>query len=135
MNPQELLLEQIKRGREEHAALTEAAARNFEAMRASHKAKVTAEDKRIKAAWDEIANARVQFGITKAEQDKRSKEQAAWQRRIDGKEAELKDFEATLRNHGNEIQDRINKLRAEMEAKVITLRELLEQCELQIHLL
>ncbi len=136
------ILDQLKRKREEHAALTTAEQHNLFVAREEHRAKIAADEKRIKAARDEIASAKVQADLTKGEHDNKSKELSLWQRKLELKELGLQDIETSLNNQSNETQQRIKKYRSEMEDKIVKIREelvtvhnLLEKCEHNIHLL
>jgi hypothetical protein len=136
------LLEQLKRKREEHAALTTAEQHNLHVARDAHLAKVAVDEKRVKAAWDEINAARAQIDFAKNEGDVKSKELAVWQRRLELKELGLQDIETSLNTQSNETQERIRKYKTDMEERTSKLREdlekvstLLEKCEYSIHLL
>ncbi len=134
------LLDQIKRKREEHSSLTQAEQLNLQLARESHKVIVSNDEKRIKAAWAEVAAARQQVDITKSEQDNRSRDLATWQRKNEFKETELKDLEAALKSQSTDLQSNIKKLQNAMGDRTVKIRddlqkllESLELVEIQVH--
>lgn len=136
------ILEQLKLKREEHAALTLAEQQNLQLSKEQHKAQVMLDERRIKAALDNLAGAKVQADLIRIEQEEKGKELAAWQRRNESKELALQELERGLQNQGVETKDKLKKLRAELESRVVMLRgnmekinELIDETALVIQLL